>query len=121
MTPFPRIKNAFTPLASRFGLKLACALGVSFSLNLGGVENPLGADGNGAYATGRNRNLFADAGHSQVEIRQKIDSAFQPLFHGNLTNETVYYEAGSNSNGPLAFTTFYEFSMDIRTRHRVLC
>jgi len=66
-----------------------------------------GADTNqaGAFATGRYRNLFAEAGHSQKEIRQKIDGAFQQLFHGNPTNETVCYEAGSNSNGPLAFIT----------------
>jgi oligosaccharide reducing-end xylanase len=72
---------------------------------LQGAENPPGADDQGAYATGKYRNLFAEAGHAQKEIRQKVDSAFQQLFHGNLTNETVYYEAGSNSNGPLAFIT----------------
>ena len=27
------------------------------------------------------------------------------MFHGNLTNQTVYYEAGINANGPLAFVT----------------
>jgi oligosaccharide reducing-end xylanase len=59
----------------------------------------------GAYATGKYRNLFAEAGHSQSAIRQKIDGAFQQLFHGNPANETIYYEAGSNSNGPLAFIT----------------
>jgi oligosaccharide reducing-end xylanase len=72
------------------------------------------ADGSGAYSNGRYRNLFAEAGHSQSEIRKKVDGAFQQLFHGNLTNETVYYEAGSNSNGPLAFITDIKHR-DVRT------
>jgi oligosaccharide reducing-end xylanase len=100
-----RTGNAFTRLASRFSLKTACACGLAFSLNLSGADTSTSADGNGAYATGSYRNLFAEAGHSPVEIQKKIDSSFQQLFHGNPTNETVYYEAGSNTNGPLAFVT----------------
>jgi oligosaccharide reducing-end xylanase len=72
------------------------------------------ADGSGAYATGHYRNLFAETGHSQKEIRKKVDDAFQQLFHGNLTNETIYYDAGSNSNGPLAFITDIKHR-DVRT------
>jgi oligosaccharide reducing-end xylanase len=86
-------------------LKLAMVLFSAGLLNAGAAEITSKADGNGAYATGKYRNLFAEAGHSQQEIRKKIDGAFQQLFHGNLTNETIYYEAGSNSNGPLAFLT----------------
>jgi oligosaccharide reducing-end xylanase len=74
-------------------------------LSASGAENLPPADGNGAFATGKYRNLFAEIGKSPQEIRQKIDGAFQQLFHGNLTNETVYYTAGSNSNGPLAYLT----------------
>jgi oligosaccharide reducing-end xylanase len=74
----------------------------------------LPADGSGAFATGRYRNLFAEAGHSHTEIRKKIDSAFQQLFHGNPTNETIYYTAGSNSNGPLAYITDVRHN-DVRT------
>ena len=72
------------------------------------------ADGHGAYATGNYRNLFAEAGHSKKEIRRKIDSAFQQLFHGNATNQTIYYSAGSNSNGPLAYITDIKHN-DVRT------
>jgi oligosaccharide reducing-end xylanase len=57
----------------------------------------------GAFATGRYRNLFAEAGHSQAEIRAKIDAAFQQLFHGDPDTQTVYYDAGRNANGPLAY------------------
>ena len=72
------------------------------------------ADGSGAFATGHYRNLFAENGHSQKEIREKVNSAFQQLFHGDLTNQTVYYSAGVNSNGPLAFTTDIKHE-DVRT------
>src|SRR5438128_2234922 len=72
------------------------------------------SDGSGAYATGHYRNLFAEAGHSKKEIRQKIEGAFSQLFHGDPANETIYYEAGGNSNGPLAFITDYKHH-DVRT------
>src|SRR5690348_12634283 len=78
------------------------------------AENSSPVRGQGAYATGHYRNLFAENGHSQTEIQQKIDSAFQQLFHGNLTNETVYYDDGSNSNGPLAYITDIKHN-DVRT------
>ncbi len=70
--------------------------------------------GSGAFATGHYRNLFAENGHSQTEIRAKVDSAFRQLFHGNPTNQTVYYSAGSNSNGPLAYITDIKHN-DVRT------
>jgi oligosaccharide reducing-end xylanase len=72
------------------------------------------ADGSGAFATGRYRNLFVEAGHSRKEVRKKIDAAFQQLFHGDPTNQTVYYSAGSNSNGPLAYITDIKHH-DVRT------
>jgi len=57
----------------------------------------------GAFATGTYRNLFQEAGHSQKEISEKIESAFQQLFHGDTETQTVYYAAGKNANGPLAY------------------
>jgi oligosaccharide reducing-end xylanase len=59
----------------------------------------------GAFSTGRYRNLFAEAGHSQTEISRKIEAAFQQLFHGDPETQTVYYPAGRNQNGPLAYLT----------------
>ena len=59
----------------------------------------------GAFFTGRYRNLFREAGHSPKEIAQKIDAAFQQLFHGDPDTQTVYYSAGQNANGPLAYLT----------------
>ncbi len=80
----------------------------------GPLASKSAADGAGAFATGHYRNLFVEAGHSQREVRRKIDAAFQQLFHGNPTNETVYYPAGSNSNGPLAYITDIKHR-DVRT------
>lgn len=75
-------------------------------------RNP--ADGSGAFATGQYRNLFAENGHSGKEIRRKIDAAFQQLFHGSPETQAVYYSAGSNSNGPLAYITDIKHN-DVRT------
>jgi oligosaccharide reducing-end xylanase len=72
------------------------------------------SDGSGVFATGHYRNLFAENGHSQKEIQEKVNSAFQQLFHGNPTNQTVYYSAGANSNGPLSYITDIKHN-DVRT------
>ena len=92
-------------LAARLCLTAACAFCLAFSPAIGAAETPMGADGNGAFATGRYRNLFAELGKSPPEIRRKIDRAFQQLFHGDPATQAIYYEAGSNSNGPLALVT----------------
>ena len=72
------------------------------------------ANGSGAFVTGDYRNLFAENGHSQKQIQEKIDSVFQQLFHGDPTNQAVYYSAGANSNGPLAYITDIKHN-DVRT------
>jgi len=61
--------------------------------------------GEGAYATGAYRILFQEQGHTQEATRAKIEKAFQQLFHGDAVSERVYFEAGSNENGPLAYIT----------------
>jgi oligosaccharide reducing-end xylanase len=99
---------------ARFDLKIISLLCLGVLLNGLVAAQATGPGGTGAYATGNYRNLFAEAGHSQAEIQQKIDGAFQQLFHGNPTNETVYYPAGSNSNGPLAYITDVKHH-DVRT------
>ncbi len=73
-----------------------------------------GGNGSSAFATGHYRNLFAENGHSRREIREKVDAAFQQLFHGDPANQTVYYSAGNNSNGPLAYVTDIKHN-DVRT------
>jgi oligosaccharide reducing-end xylanase len=66
------------------------------------------------FPSGKSRNLFAEAGHSPAEIRHKIDSSFQQLFHGNPTNEAVYFAVGSNASGALAYITDIKHH-DVRT------
>lgn len=78
------------------------------------AKPPFFAERQGAFATGKYRNLFAEIGKSQPEIRQKIDSAFQQLFHGDPNTQAVYFEAGTNANGPLAFITDIKHH-DVRT------
>ena len=50
-----------------------------------------------------NHNYFADRGHSDTETQTKINTAWQKLFAGDATNESVYFAAGSNANGALAY------------------
>jgi oligosaccharide reducing-end xylanase len=57
----------------------------------------------GAFATGRYRNLLAEAGHAPAEVKAKLNAAFQQLFHGDPANQAVYFPAGTNANGPLAY------------------
>jgi oligosaccharide reducing-end xylanase len=68
----------------------------------------------GAFATGHYRNLFAEAGHSQKDIRAKVDSAFEQLFHGDAETQAVYFASGDNTNGPLAYITDIKHN-DVRT------
>ncbi len=49
------------------------------------------------------RNLFVEAGHSPQESSAKISATFQQLFHGNPATEAVYFAAGTNHHGPLAY------------------
>lgn len=56
-----------------------------------------------AALTGEYPNLFADGGYQQAEIRAKVDAAFRQLFHGDPETQAVYFPAGENGNGPLAY------------------
>ena len=69
------------------------------------APKPVSSDGSGAFATGHYRNLFQEAGHSQAQIDQKINAAFNQLFHGDPKTQTVYYVTGKNADGPLAYIT----------------
>ena len=61
------------------------------------------ADQSGAFFTGQYSNLFAESGHSQQEVKAKIDAAYQQLFHGDPKDQAILYAAGSNANGPLMY------------------
>jgi oligosaccharide reducing-end xylanase len=59
--------------------------------------------GSGAFATGRYRNLFVEAGHFPQEVTGKINAAFRQLFHGDPDTQAVYFSAGTNASGALAY------------------
>jgi oligosaccharide reducing-end xylanase len=88
---------------------LAFALTACRTVNSGASIN-----GSGAFATGHYRNLFVEDGHSPHAVDAKVNAAFQQLFHGNPTNQAVYFEAGSNANGSLAYITDIKHN-DVRT------
>jgi oligosaccharide reducing-end xylanase len=67
-----------------------------------GMAEDAGNDA-GAFATGQYRNLFVEAGRSSQETTAKISGAFRQLFHGDPDTQAVYYPAGTNANGPLAY------------------
>ena len=89
----------------RYRRKLSCPRAGGFLLTLlllAACCSAQSSDG-GAFATGNYRNLFAEAGHSQTEVKRKIDAAYEQLFHGDPASQTVFYPAGTNADGPLAF------------------
>ena len=47
-------------------------------------------------------------------MTNKINAAFQQLFHGDPGTQAVYYPAGTNANGPLAYVTDIAHN-DVRT------
>jgi len=72
------------------------------------------ADGKGAYATGKYPNLFAEDGHSEREIRAKVNAAYEQLFHGDPQTQAIAFDAGHNANGPLIYVTDWA-NHDVRT------
>jgi oligosaccharide reducing-end xylanase len=86
-------------LIEKTGILLSVFLILSLVLNAG---TPPDGNGSGAFATGKYRNLFLENGHSNKEITLKINTAFNQLFHGD-TAHAVYFEAGKNEQGPLAY------------------
>jgi oligosaccharide reducing-end xylanase len=61
-----------------------------------------GAD-SGAFTTGQYRNLFVEAGYSSGEVTERVNAIFNQLFHGDPNSQAVYFTAGANANGPLAY------------------
>ena len=61
------------------------------------------ANNKGAYATKTYRNLFKEQGYAESEITTKINAAFQQLFHGDSASQAIYFTAGKNDNGQMAY------------------
>jgi oligosaccharide reducing-end xylanase len=88
---------------SRSTVKWICLGAGLVSLFSGTACRSVAAAGSGEFATGNYRNLFVENGHSQTEVEAKINTAFQQLFHGDTADEAVYFPAGTNANGDLAY------------------
>jgi hypothetical protein len=55
------------------------------------------APADGAYATGRYRNLFAELlGKSDAEVQAKIDAAWVHFFHGRDADQRLFYPVGAD-------------------------
>jgi oligosaccharide reducing-end xylanase len=68
----------------------------------------------GSALSGEYPNLFAEAGYRQGEIDTKVRTAFEQLFHGDPESEALYFPAGTNEYGPLAY--IYDVnSADVRS------
>lgn len=57
----------------------------------------------GSVASQSYPNLFLEAGYPPAAIAGKIEAAFEQLFHGDRNTQALYYEDGSNEEGPLAY------------------
>ena len=91
-------------------LSLTVAAFLFFGLTAGAQPD----NGNGAFATGKYPNLFLERGHSKSAINQKIKAAYNQLFAGDPETQAVYFAAGKNANGPLAYVSDVPHN-DIRT------
>ena len=68
----------------------------------------------GAYFSGSYPNLFLQNGHTELDSKAKIDSAYQQLFHGDPDSQATAFDAGSNANGRLMYVTDWA-NHDVRT------
>ena len=85
--------------AAGFVVPLGCALLMT-------QRQPVAAaQAKGSVATGRYRNLFVEIGVPAREVTKKLDTAIEQLFHGDPNTEAIYYPAGRNANGELAYVT----------------
>src|SRR5690554_324200 len=89
---------------SKLNIFRACGiwLAVLFLTSCSATEETISLDAASAL-TGEYQNLFAEAGHSQSDIKEKVEAAFEQLFYGDPDSEAVYYPVGNNDNGPLAY------------------
>ena len=98
----------------RTGCLIVLGIGLWCAWSSTAAARTVSEDGNGAFATGKYRNLFAEDGHSKKEIRAKIDAAYQQLFHGDKETQAIAFDAGKNENGPLMYVTDWA-NHDVRT------
>ena len=96
-----------------------CAAVLLMALFLMGCQDSMNSEKNtdrgfGAYATGKYRNLFVEAGLTKQEVASKVNGAFEQLFHGDPNSQAVYFHAGANANGELSYI-YDTYNRDIRS------
>src|SRR5271169_561826 len=94
--------------------RLFAAICVLFAISEVASAQTASRDGAGAYATGKYRNVFVEAGHSPAEVKAKINAAYEQLFHGDPQTQAIAFAAGKNENGPLMYVTDWA-NHDVRT------
>ena len=67
------------------------------------TAQPTPAPGRAAFKSGTYRNLFVERGRQPQEIAAKIAGAWESLFASTDDTRRVYYPAGANEHGPLAY------------------
>lgn len=50
----------------------------------------------GAFYTGKYRNLFLEAGYTQAQVNRRLDDLWHTYFEGDENNERLYYEVGND-------------------------
>ncbi|WP_272975876.1 glycosyl hydrolase family 8 [Deinococcus geothermalis] len=74
-----------------------------------------GPQQNAAFYTGKYRNLFTEWSiATEAQVQAKLDAYWESLFASTDDQRRVYYPAGSNANGPMAYVADIG-SNDVRT------
>ena len=105
--------------ATLTALSLSACNTVGASLSGGAGQPPTSVPappGVGAYASGEYRDLLSESNPAltQLQIQAKLDAAWTHFFTGTDDNARLYYPAGQNENGPLAYI-YASSSNDVRT------
>jgi len=99
--PLPEMAGGFV-LAVLCGGILPAQQNLAPSVTAGPPEPSVRASG--SFATGHYRNLFTQMlGRRQAEVTGKVNAAFHQLFYGAPDTQAVFFPAGKNSNGALAY------------------
>lgn len=100
----PSTRRQFLKLAPALTLALgACGQAPTKAPATTPLETTMPSSPQGAFASGVYRNLFAERGKGEQEIKAKIDAAWESLFASTDETRRVYYPAGKNERGPLAY------------------
>src|SRR5687767_14643282 len=81
----------------------ACGRAAEVASSTAAPATPTSTAPRPAFERGVYRNLFVERGKGEPEIAAKSDAAWQSLFASPDDTRRVYYPAGENEHGPLAY------------------